>query len=289
MLRRHLLLGLFLLAAAQALPASEQSQMLLARAWPHDPHASLRDLGRGTGIIFSPDLSVDGNCRFYEALGFACFEDTDWTRVLDRIHERNLDPARAIRTLILETHGTNGNGLKLQQSYAPRAERSYISVGALQERVEPDGIEYVIISACNSGRLMRPSIYNQLDRYNGDRLFLPPTCGILDASPAFDPQRSRVIVVSPATSRVETTVAGSIRELSPAARRAVAAAAKARGFDAPSRFAASDILCQILLRDPHLELVAGAWVEELSREHRDDAESDRLFDRFVQLINARAR
>ncbi|HWS72530.1 MAG TPA: hypothetical protein VN605_10470, partial [Thermoanaerobaculia bacterium] len=241
-------------------------------------------------IVFSPDLSVQGNCRFYEALGFACFEDTDWSRVLDAIRERNArEPGRAIRTLILETHGTNGNGLKLQQSYDPRAERSYISVGALQERLEPDGIRYVIISACNSGRLMRPAIYRQLDRWNGDRLFLPATCGILDASPSFDEQRSSVIVVSPATSRVETTVAGSIRELSPTARRLIATAAKARGLAPPSQFAASDILCQILLRDAHLELVAGAWVEELSHDHRSDADSDRLFDRFVALLNARAK
>ena len=290
MIRRPAVFLVALLLAAQALAAGDRGARLLARAWPYDPHAPLRDLGRGTGIVFSPDLSVDGNCRFYEALGFACFEDTDWTRVLDAIHERNRrDPAHAIRTLILETHGTNGNGLKLQRSYDADAERSYISVGALQERLEPDGIEYVIISACNSGRLMRPSIYKQLDRWNGDRLFLPATCGILDASPSFDPTHSSVTVVSPATSQIETTVAGSVRELSPAARRLLAAAAKERGLAPPAQFAASDILCQILLRDPHLDLVAGAWVEELSREHRSDEESDRLFDRFLALLDARAR
>lgn len=292
MLRRTALavLALAALLAAHPIAANDRGASLLARAWPYDPHAPLRDLGRGTGIVFSPDLSVEGNCRFYEALGFACFEDTDWTRVLDAIHARNLrDPQHSIRTLILETHGTNGNGLKLQRSYDPLAERSYISVGALQERLEPDGVEYVILSACNSGRLMRPSIYKQLDRWNGDRLFLPATCGILDASPSFDPARSSVTIVSPATSRIETTVAGSVRELAPATRRLLAAAAHERGLAAPSEFAASDILCQLLLRDPHLDLVAGAWVEELSREHRSDEDSDRLFDRLLALLDARAR
>ncbi|MCU1347201.1 MAG: hypothetical protein JWO56_231, partial [Acidobacteria bacterium] len=169
--------------------------MLLARAWPHDPFASVGEIGRGVAIVFSPDLSVDGNCRFYEALGFACFEDTDWQRVLGGIQAYNLTHReRPVRTVVLETHGTNGNGLKLQRSYAPAAERSYISVGALQERLEPDGIAYVIISACNSGRLMRPSFYNQLDRAIGDRLVLPATCGIVDASPPFVPRRSSVTV-----------------------------------------------------------------------------------------------
>ena len=51
------------------------------------------------------------------------------------VHTFNLlNPYRRIGTLILETHGTNGNGLKVQESYEPTAARSYISVGALQER-----------------------------------------------------------------------------------------------------------------------------------------------------------
>jgi hypothetical protein len=281
-----LALLLFLPLAAGA---SERSAQLLAAAWPDDSSAPLAELGRNVGIVFSPDLSVEGNCRFYDALGFSCYEDTDWLRVLDGIREHNRrEPERAIRTLLLETHGTNGNGLKLQRNEEPFAERSYISIGALQERLAAAGVRFVILSACNSGRLMRPSIYNRLDPANGDRLFLPPTCGIVDASPDFDARQSPVVVLSPATSHIETTVAGSLRELSAPARRAVAAAAKAHHVVLPSGFAASDILCQLLLRDPQLELVAGAWVDTLSREHLSDEASDALFDRLLDLLDARA-
>src|SRR5882757_6888768 len=124
------------------------TEYLLAKAWPHEPKGKVADVGRGVGIVFSPDLSVPGNCRFYQSLGFACFEDADWDAVLSGVRTFNiLYPERAIRTLVLETHGTNGNGLKLQNSYDPTADRSYISVGALQERVEPEGVRYIIISA----------------------------------------------------------------------------------------------------------------------------------------------
>jgi hypothetical protein len=287
MLRRLIVTALFL--AAFTARAEERGAMLLARAWPYDPVAKVSDMGRGIGIVFSPDLSVRGNCRFYESLGFTCFESTDWGRVLDGIRSHNvLYPERSIRTLILETHGTNGNGLKLQRSYDPKAERSYISVGALQEHLEADGVDYVILSACNSGRLMRPSIYKQIDRYNGDKLFLPATCGIYDASARWSPKRSRVTILSPGSSHIETTVAGSIRELSATARRLIIASAKARHLPPPVEFAVSDILCQIMLRDPRLDLAAGSSVDELSRDTRPDAASDQLFKRFVTLLNAHA-
>src|SRR6185503_14065540 len=106
------------------------------------------------------------------------------------------------------------NGLKLQTTYAPDAERSYISVGALQQRLEPEGIYNVVISACNSGRLLRPYIYNQLDPYNGDKLFLPPTCGIIDAPHEFDGARSPVLIIRPESSHIETTLVGKVSELS---------------------------------------------------------------------------
>jgi hypothetical protein len=282
------ILACLLLAASPAL-ASDSSSRLLARAWPYDPAQRVSELGRGIGIVFSPDLSVPGNCRFYEALGFTCFADTDWSRVLDGIRTHNLlYPESPIRTLVLETHGTNGNGLKLQQSYDPSAERSYVAVGALQERLESDGVDYVIISACNSGRLMRPAIYKQIDRWNGDRLFLPATCGIIDADEEWDPTRSNVTVLSPASSHIETTVVGSFRELSAAARARITASAKEKRIRPPGEFAVSDILCQILLRDPALELAAGAYVDELSAAKQDDAVSERLFRQFVRLINGRA-
>src|SRR5437867_2487935 len=164
MIRRLALVVLVLtFYAVRAASADTSTYRLLLHAWPGAQAKKVSEIGRGIGVVFSPDLSVENNCRFYEALGFACFQDADWTNILTGIHTFNLlNPDRRIGTLILETHGTNGNGLKVQQSYDPAAQRSYISVGALQERLENDGVFYVIISACNSGRLLRPAIYNHL-------------------------------------------------------------------------------------------------------------------------------
>jgi hypothetical protein len=290
MLRKTLFAALLLFPlTAAALRADAGTAALLDLAWPHVPAARISELGHGVGVVFSPDLSVPGNCNFYQALGFACFQDSDWTRVLDIIRTQNiLHPENVIRTLVLETHGTNGNGLKLQASYEPKAERSYVSVGALQERLEPDGVRFIIISACNSGRLMRPTIYRTLDPHPGDRLFLPATCGIVDASADFEPGRSRITVASPASSHIETTLVGKLRELAPATRRVLATAAKARGVRLAPEFAVSDVMMQMILRDDRLALVTGSYVDQLSGVVQPDAVSEGLFTSFVRLLNARA-
>jgi hypothetical protein len=277
-----------LLLNARAAGALEHSSLrLLNHAWPDAPAAKVGDIGRGVGVVFSPDLSVEGNCRFYEALGFACFQDADWNRVLENVHRYNvLYPERRIYTLVLETHGTNGNGLKLQKSYDPAAERSYISVGALQERLEPDGVDYVVISACNSGRLMRPNIYNELDPYNGDKLFLPATCGIVNASRDFDPSRSVMTLIRPESSHIETTLVGSVRELAPVTRRAILSSAKSLHIKPPTQFAVSDIMMQMMVRDSQLQLVANTPVDDLSKEIFPVDQSERLFRRFVSYLNA---
>jgi hypothetical protein len=285
-MRRALALALFLVAApAGAL--EHNSLRLLAQAWPDVRATRVDEIGRGVAVVFSPDLSVKDNCLFYEALGFACYQDADWMRVLDRIHRHNLlYPEGRISTIVLETHGTNGNGLKLQESYAPTAERSYIAVGALQERLEPDGIYNVIISACNSGRLLRPYIYDQLDPKNGDRLFLPATCGIVDATPEYESRNSAVTIITPESSHIETTLVGTIAELAPATRRALQASAARLHIRLPKEFAVSDIMSQILTRDPRLELAANHPVEDLSRTTQDEAKSERLFRKFLTYLNA---
>ena len=255
---------------------------LLNEAWPRSANAPLHEIGRGIAVVFSPDLSVPNNCRFYKALGFACFDDSDWTRVLSAIRTHNaVHPNRPIRTVVLETHGTNGHGLKLQNSTDPQAERSYISVGALQERLEPAGIRYVILSACNSGRLLRPSIYRHLDPNPGDKLFLPATCGIIGASPRSDPARSSVTILAPASSHVEMTVVGAIHELRPATRNAIMNAAAEAGIKLPPQFAVSDAMMQMISRDPALRLTRAVPVEELSRERTTAATSEALFAAFV--------
>src|SRR3954462_14896476 len=244
----------FLFAAGLSSAADNSSLFLLDRAWPDVASRRVSEIGRGVGVVFSPDLSVADNCRFYESLGFACFQDADWEKILDDVHRHNvLYPERRIFTLILETHGTNGNGLKLQTSYDSDANRSYISAGALQQRLEPEGIYYVIISACNSGRLLRPAIYNQLDPNNGDKLFLPATKGIVNASPDFVASRSAVTIITPQSSHIETTLVGKLPELSAPARRPIPESARSLGIAPPKEFAVSDMMVAMLTRDPQLQ------------------------------------
>ncbi len=284
---KTIVLATTILLAAAACSAEDASSALLARAFPENPATPLNELGRGVGIVFTPDLSVPGNCRFYEALGFACFESPDWNVVLDQIRTWNIDHPRAlVRTLVLETHGTNGNGLKLQGSYDPAAPRSYISVGALQQRLDPDGIRYIIISACNSGRLLRPSIYLALDPNNGDKLFLPATRGIIDASDDFDPSRSDVTVIAPGASHIETSLAADVRELAPVTRRLLERSARARHIKPPRDFAISDMLMQIMLRDPRLSLSTTGYVDALSPEVQPISASEALFRSFKAHLNA---
>ena len=285
MIRRLAFVLAFVLATAAS--ADTSTYRLLTHAWPGAQAKKVSEIGRGIGVVFSPDLSVKDNCRFYESLGFACFQDADWTNILTGIHTFNLlNPDRRIGTLILETHGTNGNGLKVQESYEPAAARSYISVGALQERLENDGVFYVIISACNSGRLLRPAIYNRLNPYCGDKLFLPANNGIVDASDEFDPRLSAVMIIRPESSHIETTLVGRVAELRASTRRAIVAAAKARGITLPPEFAVSDMLVQMLTRDPSLQLVTGAYTDELSKDIRTAQTSEALFTRFLTHLNA---
>lgn len=283
-MRRTLILVLVFIATAAF--ATDDTDALLTRAWPSARYAPLEDLGAGIGIVFTPDLSVKNNCDFYRALGFACWASPDWLEVLSDIHAFNSDhPGHRIRTLILETHGTNGNGLKLQAGKDPNDARSYVAVAALQEILEPVGVQNIIISACNSGRLLRPEIYRKLDPNNGDKLFLPATRGILDATDSFDEKRTRVTVITPGSSRIETTVVGSLKELTPATRTAITDAAKKRKITLPKQFAVSEMLIQMLTRSDDLVLRTGAHVEELSKFQTSPDFSERLFKKFVAHLD----
>ncbi|HEX2834314.1 MAG TPA: hypothetical protein VHW00_14995 [Thermoanaerobaculia bacterium] len=284
-MRSFILAFLLAVTTASAAAAADNTDALLARAWPAATYAQLDDLGAGIGIVFTPDLSVKDNCDFYRALGFACWASPDWLEVLSDIHAFNSsNPGHRIRTLILETHGTNGNGLKLQSGKDASDPRSYIAVAALQEILEPVGVQNIIISACNSGRLLRPEIYRKLDRNNGDKLFLPATRGILDATDAFDEKRTRVTVITPGTSRIETTVVGSMKELTPATRTALTTAAKRHGVTLPKQFAISEMLIQMLLRSDDLVLRTGAHVEELSKVQTTPDFSEKLFRAFTRHL-----
>ena len=144
----------------------------------------------------------------------------------------------------------------------------------------------MIISACNSGRLLRPAIYNQLDPNNGDKLFLPATKGIVNASPDFVASRSAVMIITPESSHIETTLVGKIAELSPSARRAITDAAKSLGITPPTEFAVSDMMTAMLTRDAQLQLSSGSYVDELSRAAAPVDRSEQLFTKFVRYVNA---
>jgi hypothetical protein len=278
------------LALAIGVSAGQQLSDALV-VWPADQEFErLTDIGRGKGVVFSPDFSAPANREFYEKLGFAYFEDPRWSNVIEQIRRHNESSPDKIETLIVESHGTNGNGLKLQQSERPRALRSYISVGALQEQLEPLGVRLCVLAACNSARLFRPQIYKRLNPHPRDPLFLPPTAGIVNSSPGFDPARSRVVMARRAVSNVDSTSEGWSSELSPAAQtllglrsetRLTAAASKPRVI----RFVVSNTLIQMLLHDPPVQLTTSGFEERKSRLELSDAQSDLLFQKFIRFIN----
>ncbi|MGH9457618.1 MAG: hypothetical protein ACRD2J_08270 [Thermoanaerobaculia bacterium] len=266
---RMRLMGWAILLLVVAVPATAQE-------W-RPGSESLETIGAGAAVVFTPDLALPGNRAFYEGLGFVYIESADWREALGAIDAANARGA-GIRAVILETHGTNGNGLKLQRSKKRRAARSYVSIGALQERLAAAGANEVFVSACNAGRLFRPTIYEELDRTPGDPLFLPPTLGVLDASPSFDSEASPVRIYRRATSHLETLMHGSTRELSAAARAHIE---KGRG---PQRFVVSTMLVQLLLGDTTLELTDQGWTTEKSRRdfHPDVAEA--MFQEMVRFL-----
>jgi hypothetical protein len=254
----------------------------------------LAEIGRGIGVIFSPDFSAPANRRFYERLGFAYFEGADWRDLLAQVRAYNrAHPGRRIETLILEVHGTNGHGLKLQASSAPRVPRSYISVGGLQQQLADAGLRLCVIAACNSGRLFRPEIYYTLNTRTGDPLFLPATLGVVNAAPDFRATERDVRVVYPVTSRLEAANEGHLSEFAPLTVALLNGDPKARATDstkvaADARFVVSDTLLALLLNDPGLNLTADAYVTQMSAATSSPAESESLVQRFIALVDEAA-
>src|SRR5262245_33599339 len=114
------------------LPAARAQEAALPES--SEPAARLKKLGERRAIVFSPDFAASGNRQFYEGLGFVYLESADWRWVMKEIRRVNRSRTEgSIREIFFETHGSNGNGLKLQRSQLRSAPRSYISLGALQE------------------------------------------------------------------------------------------------------------------------------------------------------------
>lgn len=257
-----------------------------AEVWPsRGPWRRLDEIGRGVAIVFSPDLTVPQNRAFYERLGFAYFDSPSWAEVLRQLHEYNeRHPERRVELVLVESHGTNGHGLKLQSGKAASDRRSYIAVGALQEILGEFGIGETILSACNSGRLFRPEIYHALDPDPGDCLFLPPTLGIIDSAPEFTREHAGVRLLRRDKSNLETLMEGRTEELSPAARRLLERRDPRSGIPQPFRFVVSTMLIQLLTDDPRLVMTSSGYVEHKSSDDLSPRQSEALFAKFTRLL-----
>jgi hypothetical protein len=268
-----LLLAIFLLTASAA--GAEREDLAHSTGW--------QNLGQGVAVIFTPDLSVPTNRHFYEALGFLYLESDSWLEVIAELKSHNAtNRDHPVRSVVVESHGTNGHGLKLQGGRARVAPRSYISVGGLQQELEPAGITTVVLSACNSGRLFRPEIYRALDRSSGDRLFLPPTRGIVDASADFDHDASPVRMLRRATSHLETLMHAFTSELP----GDVAAVLEERNDGEPFEFVISTMLIQLIIEDQELRLTEEGHEVRLSRHDLTRAESEALLRRFIGSLES---
>lgn len=234
----------------------------------------LSEIGRGTAVVFTPDMARAGNRRFYKNLGFLYIETPDWHEAISKIVEANRN-GRAIHTVIMETHGNRGHGLKLQTGKDELDSRSYISLGALQELLAGSGVKQCILTACNAGRLLRPKIYYTLDK----RALLPANYGIINASEGFDARQSDVRLLRRRESQLEMTNTVRADELP---------VALARGLNLTNpgeQFVVSDLFLQYVLRDPKLQLTDVGYVNAISQASLRYTHSEKLIERFITALS----
>jgi|SRR5882672_2610127 len=242
--------------------------------------ARLKKLGERRAIVFSPDFAASGNRQFYEGLGFVYVESADWRYVLKEIMQVNRSRAEgSIREIFFETHGSNGNGLKLQRSQLPKAPRSYISLGALQEHLAEAGVERAILGACNTGRLYRPEIYRKLDLSVKDPTVLPATLGVINASPKFDPSKSSVELVRRTDSRLEQTSEGQYHELPASVRRALGLPASTKPFTV------SNMFIQTIVKDDRLRVTSTGYVRKVSKDTESEPDNEAIFQGFLKFLD----
>ncbi len=247
---------------------------------------ALCEIGREKGIVFSPDLSEPGNREFYQALGFAYFEDADWRNVLAQIRTYNEDhTGTGIEVLLIQSHGTNGDALKLQDGNKNEAERSYISAGALLENLQDTGVHTCLLAACNAGRLFRPENFHAVRAGEGNRLFEPATLGVINASADFDPNQSNIIAGRRAESHLEVINECHLSEFSPVVRRALIQSSSGK-LKETSRIAVPEMLIQLLLHDERLHLVSEGFEVERSSAETDEAYRERLISRFLTFVDS---
>jgi hypothetical protein len=242
--------------------------------------ARLKKLGERRAIVFSPDFAASGNRQLYEGLGFVYLESADWRWVLKEIMRVNrLRTEGSIREIFFETHGSNGNGLKLQRSQLRSAPRSYISLGALQEHLAAAGVERAILGACNTGRLYRPEIYRRLDMSVKDPTVLPATLGVVNASPKFDPSTSPVELVRRTDSRLEQTSEGKYQELPASVRRALDLPASTKPFTV------SNMFIQTIVKDDRLQVTSRGFVRQISKATESEPDNEAIFQSFLKFLD----
>lgn len=270
----------------QKATASAPRSISIPEVWrAHAPYLTLDEIGSRKGIVFSPDLSEPGNREFYRALGFAYFEDPDWRVVLEQIKSYNAThPRNRIETLLVLSHGTNGDALKLQSGNQPDAPRSYIAPAALQERLEGTGIRFCLLAACNAGRLFRSDNYLTVQADPGNRLFEPATLGIINASVDFNPAKSSITIARRAESHLEVINEFNLSELLPETIAELGPGSES-GLTASSRIAVPEMLIQLLLKDDELRLVLWGSEIEKSRVETIDKVREGLINRFFDLVD----
>lgn len=242
--------------------------------------AKIRRLGERQAIVFSPDFAAPGNRRFYEALGFRYWESADWNLVLREIKQFNrARPEDSILEVFFEAHGSNGHGLKLQESQSRSAPRSYISLGALQERLGEARVERAILTACNTGRLFRPEIFKKLNMQVKDATVLPATLGVINASKGFDPSTSSVALVRRTDSRIEQTSEGTYDELPESVRRALGLP------DSSTLFSVSNMFIQMIIKDAGLQLTTRGFVRKISNHKESQMVNEAIFQSFLKFLD----
>jgi hypothetical protein len=261
-----------------ALPAARAQEVVQPDR--SESAARLKKLGERRAIVFSTDFAASGNRQFYEGLGFVYLESADWRWVLKEIMRVNRSRTEgSIREIFFETHGSNGNGLKLQRSQLRSAPRSYISLGALQERLAAAGVERAILGACNTGRLYRPEIYRKLNMSVKDPTVLPATLGVINASPGFNPSTSAVELVRRTDSRLEQTSEGQYQELPASVRRALGLPASTKPFTV------SNMFIQTIVKDDRLRVTSTGYVRNISKATESEPDNEVIFQGFLKFLD----
>jgi hypothetical protein len=246
------------------------------QTWNSKQWQALHEIGEGMAVVFSPDIARPANELFYTGLGFLYIETSDWMEVIDQIRRYNQEgPSVPIKTLIMETHGNHGHGLKLQTGKGPNESRSYISLGALQELLAGSGVQQCILSACNTGRLLRPNIYYKLD----EKELLPANHGIINASPGFNAAGSEVKLLRRRESRLEMISTVLVSELTKSVRDYLAFK------DLNVHFVLSDLFIQYVLGDPGMRLTELGYTDIYSKSSPTPTHSERLIKRFISTLD----